>query len=442
MFAATSNGVAVREGNGEWRRLSDLPDGGNRFVVRLFLSKQGQLAARVGDSLWKLSADQASWSFFNPPEVDRAFSVLNCCELDAMVATDRGLWAVDASGQWQRSDEDEILNVAAGRLTDLIEVGDGIIAAGENGLIQSVDRGRSWTEINGLRSVVSDLLAPAEPGEPWLAGTATGVYRSDDSGQTWHSASPAWNIQAMARGGNGRVFLATGRGIWSATVSDEPFEWLAAQDLEGVRFFSITPDPDDDEKMWAGTWGNDIGIVTGIATGNGVRVESLGNGLETLSVLDILHHRSSSAISVATIEGVYQSQDGGESWGRLPGPLVSQTVYSLHEDMEGTLWAGAADGLWRSPDMGRSWTRNAKFGATSVIRLGDLSLSQGQRLLWAGAETDGFWYSVDRGQEWRNGGLDGRSLFRLVADPDQPGRLIAATDDGLLETAAERYGLP
>ncbi len=430
MFAATSSGVAVREGNGEWRPLPDLPDGGNRLVVRLFLSPQGQLAARVGDSLWELSAEQANWSFFSPPDGNRAFSVLNCCGTGAMVATDRGLWAYGASGQWQRSDEDEILDVAAGRLTDLIEAGDRLIAAGENGLIQSADRGSTWTAVDGLQSVVSDLLAPVGPGEPWLAGTATGAYRSDDGGQTWQSISPAWNIQAMARADTGRVYLATGRGIWSATPSDGSYDWQGAQGLEGVRFFSVTPDPDDGEKMWAGTWGNDIGIVSE----NGGRVGSLGNGLETLSVLDVLHHRSSSAISAGTIEGLYQSLDSGESWGRLPGPLVSQTVYSLHEDMEGALWAGAADGLWHSRDMGRSWTRNAQIGAASVIRLGDLSLPQGQRLLWAGTETDGFWYSVDGGQDWRYGGLGGGSVFRLVADPDQPGRLLAGTDDDLFES--------
>jgi photosystem II stability/assembly factor-like uncharacterized protein len=437
LFAATSDAVAVREGDGPWRRLPDIPDRGNRLVIRLFLSTQGQLAARVGDSLWALSNDSATWSLVRPPDIARAFSVLKCCESGTILTTDRGLWRFDGGGEWKRLDEDEALDAADSRLIDLIEVGDRFVVAGDNRLIQSADRGMTWTEVDGLQSVVSDLLVPARADEPWLVGTATGVYRSGDGGLTWRSTSPAWNILEVTRAGNGRVYLATGRGILSATLSDEPLGWQRAQGLEGVRIFSVTLDPDDEAMVWAGTWGNDVGI----AIDNGARVASLGNGLETLSVLDVLHHPSSSAISVATIEGVYRSQDGGKSWYPLQGPLSSQTVYSLHQDREGILWAGAADGLWTSEDMGQSWTSIAQIGARTVIRLGEI-VSEDRRLFWAGTESDGFWYSLDGGQDWRHGGLDGASVYRLVADPERTGRLVAATDDGLFETVLAQHGSP
>lgn len=72
----------------------------------------------------------------------------------------------------------------------------------------------------------------------------------------------------------------------------------------------------------------------------------------------------------------------------------------------------------------------------TVLRLGTLALPDDRSWLWAGTEGAGLWLSEDGGATWRAGGLAGRSVPRLLADPAEPGRLLAATDAGLFAAPA------
>jgi ligand-binding sensor domain-containing protein len=110
---------------------------------------------------------------------------------------------------------------------------------------------------------------------------------------------------------------------------------------------------------------------------------------------------------------------------------MQQTVHSLLQTADGVLWAGAADGLWRSEDSGTAWQRAAGLPAMTVLRLGVLALPDGKSWLWAGTEGAGLWVSDDGGANWRSGGLAGRGITRLLADPARPGWLLAASDAGL-----------
>ncbi|MFN3983016.1 MAG: WD40/YVTN/BNR-like repeat-containing protein, partial [Caldilinea sp.] len=115
------------------------------------------------------------------------------------------------------------------------------------------------------------------------------------------------------------------------------------------------------------------------------------------------------------------------SWFNLPGALTRQTVYALLQGDDGVLWAGAADGLWRSNDYGVTWQRINALAATTVIRLGRIELPDGP-LYWAGSEDAGLWLSRDLGATWRFGGLAERSVYALAAAGEQ---LMAATDTGI-----------
>ncbi len=70
-------------------------------------------------------------------------------------------------------------------------------------LFRSTDGGQTWQELAGLRSVKGHLWAPgaggmclhtiiqdpADPQRIYTAISAAGVFRTDDGGQTWHSAN-------------------------------------------------------------------------------------------------------------------------------------------------------------------------------------------------------------------------------------------------------------
>jgi ligand-binding sensor domain-containing protein len=171
----------------------------------------------------------------------------------------------------------------------------------------------------------------------------------------------------------------------------------------------------------------------GVSKDGGQSLESLGNGLETLSVLDVLWHPRPGQVTVATIEGLYRTDDGGESWFKLPGSLTQQTVYNLLQTGDGTILAAATGGLWATSDYGLTWSRVESMPVATVLRLGRLTTPTGQNWLWAGTEADGLWLSNDAGHTWLFGGLAGRTVYNLLLDPLQPDRLVAATDRGIFE---------
>lgn len=95
----------------------------------------------------------------------------------------------------------------------------------------------------------------------------------------------------------------------------------------------MAPHPEEEGVLWAGTWGNNVAV----SSDGGATVAPLHNGLETLSALDVLWHPTPGQATIATIEGLYRTDDGGASWFKLPGPLMQQTVHSLLQTDDGVL---------------------------------------------------------------------------------------------------------
>jgi photosystem II stability/assembly factor-like uncharacterized protein len=357
----------------------------------------------------------------------RLFSVTDCCGIGTIVGTNKeGLWRLDEAGAWRRLDDGAFSVTDA---TELWRNGDTLLAAGETGLFAGTDDGATWQVAPGLPTPVSALLAdPAEPSR-WVAGTPTGVYLSRDAGDTWQPVSPPWMVWDMAFGPTGRLFVARSNGLaFVDDLSGAEIPWQESDDMGRVFFLRVRPNPGRPQQVWSGTWGNNIAA----SDDGGASVRPLHNGLETLSGLDLLWHATPGQVTLATIEGLYRTDDGGQSWFRLPGPLENQTVHSLLQTEDGVIWAGAADGLWRSADFGVTWQRVEALPAAAVVRLGRLDAPAGW--LWAGAEGAGLWLSRDSGQTWAFGGLAGRTVYSLLLNPARPGELVAATDAGIRVT--------
>lgn len=435
LYAATDAGVFVRpEADNDWQPLPALPGVAENaqaaFSTRLFLSQDGEPVARSQDRLWRWAEAAEDWLAFGPAELSQAnkiYAGLDCCGPGSMVASRyEGLWQLNQAGDWQRLDDDNTFDFV--NATDFLRTKDSLLAAGKVGLFSSANGGQSWSKVDGLPATTTDLLVDPAESNRWLVGTPAGVYRSDDRGESWSAVSPPWTVWDMAFGANGRLFVAHASGLaWTDDLGGSTLNWQPAQGLAGVLFFSVSPHPTDPDLLWAGAWGNDIGV----SDDGGQTLASLGNGLETLSILDVLWHPTPGQVTVGTIEGLYRTDDAGASWFKLPGPLGQQTVYHLFQSGDGMIWAGAADGLWASLDYGVNWTRVESMPPASVLRLGQFTGADGQVWLWAGTEADGLWLSADGGQSWLFGGLAGRTVYQLLPDPARPGRLAAATEQGI-----------
>lgn len=420
LHAATDAGIYARAG-ATWTRLPDpAPSSAEPFVTRLYTAQDGSLLARRRDSLWHWQ--DGSWVVVGPEDVaNRLLAVTTCCGPGVIVGTDgRGLWRQTATGDWQALDDEYFAHL---KVTGLADMNGALAVATDTGVFAGA--GAQWRKLDGLPATVTDLLVHPADERIRLAATPAGLYRSTDAGATWSAVSPPWVVWDLATDADARVYVARADGVaWTNDWRAPSVVWHETDGLDRVTFFTVDPHPRDRARVWAGSWGNDIGVST-----DGARtLRSLGNGLETLSVLDVWWHATPGQVTVGTIEGLWRSDDDGASWFKLPGALAKQTVYAVHQSTGGVIWAGAADGLWRSDDYGVTWARHPDLPVVTVLRVGELSLGDGGTRLWIGTEDAGLWLSADDGATWSSAGLHGRSVYALVAHDHG---LVAATDQGI-----------
>ena len=430
LYAATDRGVYRRDGV-TWSRLPDIvaddTTAYDQFVSRLFTDQAGGIVALRLERLWRSRGEQG-WQPFGPQALQgRMTTVFGCCGDGAGVGTNGlGLWT-RSGDTWRQEDGDpfvrlEVVGGASG--------GDALIVGTTNGLFVRQGSGgqddATWQAVIGLPAAVTALVVDVTDGRRLFAATPVGVYSAAHASAPWQAISPPWVVWNLVQDGAGRLYAARGNGIaWS----DTPLQggWVEASGMETVTFFGIHPDLHDGQTLWAGTWGNNIGV----SRDRGASFAPLHNGLETLSALDVWQHLTPGQMTIGTIEGLFRTDDGGASWFKLPGALAEQTVYAVRQSGDGRIWAGAANGLWFSDDYGVTWSRQRDVPQTTVIRLGMLADKGG--LLWAGTEADGLWLSRDGGATWQGAGPRRATVYALVQDVD--GEVLLATDGGVWRLA-------
>ncbi len=126
--------------------------------------------------------------------------------------------------------------------------------------------------------------------------------------------------------------------------------------------------------------------------------------------------RNSSIIFAGDEQGLFRSNNGGDTWEKVPGPMDGMSVWSLAYDMEDpdTMFMGTRlPAVFRSRDAGRTWTKvcgadvieqTSMIGPNRVlaVRIDPLD----HRKIWAGVEHGGVYQSLDGGDTWarvRNG---------------------------------------
>jgi photosystem II stability/assembly factor-like uncharacterized protein len=160
------------------------------------------------------------------------------------------------------------------------------------GVLKSRDRGRTWTEKSvGLTPVsrrIQDLvLDPRIPGLVY-AGTAGGVFKSTDGGETWKASELRdWvNVLAVAPSSAGSLYAGTIRGLFRS---------------------------DDGGETW----------------------RSADTGLPDRWVLSIATPSAEKVYVGTRSAGVFESQDRGNSWQPFGGHLRDRCVSALLTDSRG-----------------------------------------------------------------------------------------------------------
>jgi photosystem II stability/assembly factor-like uncharacterized protein len=153
-------------------------------------------------------------------------------------------------------------------------------------------------------------------------------------------------------------------------------------------------------------------------------------------------------VTIGTENGVWRSDDAGDSWRQLSAPKPELAVWSLtrHRRHPDTIFAGYEPcAIYRSTDDGSTWHKlpvNVTFPAVSDYpdipkRVVSIAIDPAEPdEIYASLEVGGLLRSLDGGQNWVNvidglyideGSVD---IHSVVVNPKHPGQLTVATRFG------------
>jgi photosystem II stability/assembly factor-like uncharacterized protein len=250
----------------------------------------------------------------------------------------------------------------------------------------SEDQGESWTKLGkGIYPATPVWAISSHPDRPghFLAGTDTGIQRWDGTQDGWSpvlsdfSDMPVWAI-AHSPSDPDVIFAGTRRSaaIYRSTDGGKTWKWLPARLAQSCPFVmyprvtKIVFDPGDERTIWAaveidGVWRSDDG---------GDSWRKLCKGLNSEDIHGLAVSHANRRIFVATNGGLHRSDDEGETWQHIPldspsqytrsvvvMPHAPQTVFVTNGDGPPGSWGR----LFRSDDHGDTWRHIALPGKTN-----------------------------------------------------------------------------
>lgn len=260
------------------------------------------------------------------------------------------------------------------------------------GFFKSTDGGRKWRQHpqlknEALHSLIQSSLNP----NVLIAGTFHGMYRSDDSGETW-------------------------KHLPTSTTPG----------LEHVH--SVAIDPRTTNTIYAGTF-----HLPYKSTDGGQTWKSIKNGIiddSDIFAIDI-DPRDPNHVIMSACSGIYESKDAGDSWGKVNGiPSQSRRTRAIlqHPSLAGLVFAGTTEGFWRSDRGGHkdSWM----VTTSRQLEINSIAVHPSRpQTIYIGTNNYGVMVSNDGGKNFlpTNGGYSGRFANAIVADREMPNRVYAAT---------------
>lgn len=242
-----------------------------------------------------------------------------------VVGTNDGVWTAPESDA-DATRRELAVGVGPLRVLRVRTFGDTVFAATETGLFESDDGGQTWTDL-GVPNEEVYAVAVSPDGERVYAGThPAAVFVSENGGRDWRELD---GFQALP--------------------SRE--EWHAPRH-SGARIRSLCVHPDTPTR-----------VVAGVEAG-GVHLSDDGGQTWTerkQGVYDDIHHLRMAApdeFVAATGRGLYRTRDAGRSWTRLDGD-GGRSYFRETFGRDGVLYTAA------TPDPSSAWT--GETGAEGVL---------------------------------------------------------------------------
>ena len=313
----------------------------------------------------------------------------------------------------------------------------------------TTDGGVTWSDASGGYTGAGVLALTVDADEPYrfVAGVHSGIYLSEDAGQSWTSlkAQGGWQTVAFDPSDGDHIIAATGSGVlqrstdggttWSdvLTASIDVSTWRGTQFVAGNPSIVYTglgslnlPDLGASDPGGGGLYRSVDGGATWSAVNDATSADA--------NFRDLAVSPDGQTVYAATSDsGMLKTTNAGTAWSEINTGLPSSMFISVACSpsnpqlvLAGTFMAG----FYRSTDGGTNWTAVATgVPAEATIRAIVFSPLDAN-LVYAADSRSGAYRSLDGGATWElvNTGLLNRSILSLAFSAD--GRILYAGTDG------------
>lgn len=425
IIASACSGIYESYNGGElWKKVQGIPSQSRRTrdIVQ-HPSMPGTIYAATTEGFWMSSNGGKSWIItttkaleinsiaVHPNEPNRVYIGTN--NYGIMTSTDGGKSFVQSNENFSSRFTYSIIadRERPNRLyatTKNTATGGGFVFISENS-------GQTWVQnknLDGVRIAPFSILQDRVNANTMYLGTNLGIYRSLDRGVNWtfldapkpvgkkpvKPVATAGLIPALkekvkiltsTEDGKNGILAATDTGLYRSYDVTKGWEKISFGANEKPNIFSVHISPSMPNKIWVGT----------------------------------------------AISGIMYSEDNGKTWKKPSGVPQNVPVISINSDPSRpeTVYVGTVQTLYVTRDGGETWTRrggNLPLGSYTSILINPRNTDE--VYVSSSLENDGgIFYSTDAGANWRrldkNMNLPSKRIWSLAFDPTDSNRIFAGT---------------
>ena len=279
------------------------------------------------------------------------------------------------------------------------------------------DGGDTWermaTDLSTYR-VLSIAIDPERPATVYAGTMFDAVYKSPDGGQHWmpYNAGLKEHISVVNQfvfdpHDSETIYTATTVGVFRSTDAGRLWNERMTGMKEVHIVVSVAIDPQRPSILYAGTTGGAYR-----STNSGASWTKINNGLIPPEVLDaslalgvntlVIDPQHTDTIYAGTTKGLFKSSDMGNSWTRIAESMTDQYVSSAIIDPVDPriLYVGGRAGIQKSMDGGHTWnTMNTGLESTNVRTIAMSPTNS--HILYTGTNGSGLYYSENSAETWK-----------------------------------------
>lgn len=286
----------------------------------------------------------------------------------------------------------------AGHCSQMAVCGTNIFVSGPRvGMLKSSDYGENWTEVKGLPSI--NIVSMATLGKNiFVCLGSVGVYRSSDYGDTWVAVNSGLsNSPQRLYAGKKNLYNLSSTGIYRSTNNGD--SWYKIEiNLKNIESYSSMIEVDTNIIVGVKSQSETQILRSSESDSTWIRIDT-----SPISTKTTIHSSftgfvlNGKTLFAAASNGVFRSNDMGVTWSRSDSGMKDNRIKNI-SIIDSVLFASnTGREFYKSIDNGVTWTKiiiNATTGSTNTktFRCGSY--------IFAGTLSEGVFRSEDMGTSW------------------------------------------